>query len=430
MTAQPDKDLEAQISDLPDSTGVYIFRDTANNALYIGKARSIKKRVRSHLSPREGLSTSVFSVSEASKVDFILTESEIEAVLLEQELIKKFQPKYNIELKDDKSFPHIVITEEEFPRVLIRRHRKKSEWQKYRRVFGPFTNMGAIKRTLNFLFKVFPVCTCFPRRKKRVRPCLQYQLKRCSAPCVGKITQANYMKNISSIELFLEGKKRNLIEDLRGRMAQVAEDLEFELAALLRDQIWALEKTIINQRVLSTDPDIALGTVELKEILDLPKEPVRIEAFDISNISGTDSTGSMVLFINGKPKKDGYRRFKIKTVTGPNDVAMMGEVVERRYKKLTRENRPLPDLVIVDGGKPQLNVTKKVLDDLNLDNIPVVGLAKRFEHIFKPGLTDPIIISPDSPALFLLQRVRDEAHRFALRYHQLLRKKRMREEQS
>ncbi|MHA1129816.1 MAG: excinuclease ABC subunit UvrC [Candidatus Helarchaeota archaeon] len=430
MKSRIDSSVREQVGELPESTGVYLFKDVDGNALYIGKAKSIKKRVKSHVSSVNQVSTSAFIIENAVKIDYITTESEIEALLLESELIKKYKPKYNIELKDDKSFPHIVITKEEFPRVLIRRHRKKAELGKYRRVFGPFTSVGTIKRTLNFLFKIFPVCTCFPQRKNRVRPCLKYQLKRCPAPCVGKITQEEYMKNIVNIELILDGKKRDLIDQLKGKMAQAASDLDFEAAARLRDQIWALEKTIITQQVIASEPEIPLGMIELKNILNLPKTPVRIEAFDISNISGTDPTGSLVVFINGSPFKNGYRRFKVKTVVEPNDVAMMGEVIERRYKKLISMSQQRPDLIVVDGGKPQLNITKRILTTLKLEDIPVIGLAKRFEHVFKPGMADPIMIPPDSPALFLLQRVRDEAHRFALRYHQLLRKKRMRKQKS
>ncbi|MHA1650346.1 MAG: UvrB/UvrC motif-containing protein, partial [Candidatus Helarchaeota archaeon] len=256
-------------------------------------------------------------------------------------------------------------------------------------------------------------------------PCLKYQLKRCSAPCVGKITQEEYLNNIANIEAILAGKKEDLIEQLKQKMDQAAKELNYEVAAILRDQIWALEKTIIHQKVLSTKSEISLGVLELKNILKLPREPIKIEAFDISNLSGTDPTGSLVVFINGKAEKREYRRFKIRGVTGANDVAMMQEVIERRYQRLLKEDQALPDLVVVDGGKPQLNAALKVLIKLNLGNLPTIGLAKRFEHVFVPNNPNPIVISPDSPALFLLQRIRDEAHRFALQYHRLLRRKKI-----
>ncbi len=424
MDSEIDSNLKETLTDLPDATGVYLFKDREGKALYIGKAKSIKNRVKSHFSSSEEDITGSLISKNTVKIEFILTDSEIEALLLESELIKKFKPKYNINLKDDKSFPYIVITEEEFPRIFVRRHRRKADLENYRRNFGPFTNRGAVNRTLNFLYKVFPVCSCYPKRKKRIRPCLKYYIKRCSSPCVGKITQKDYLKNIANIELFLDGKKKDLIEQLKKKMEEASINLDFESAAILRDQIWVLEKTIINQRVIASETDMALGIVELREMLDLPKDPVVIEAFDISNLSGTDSTGSLVYFVNGKPEKGEYRRFKIKTVTGPDDVAMMAEIIERRYQRLVKAQKNLPDLIIVDGGKPQLNAAIEVLLKLKLE-IPVIGLAKKFEHVFKPGYSNAIIISPDSPALFLLQRVRDEAHRFALKYHQLLRKKRI-----
>ncbi|NVM28905.1 MAG: excinuclease ABC subunit UvrC [Candidatus Helarchaeota archaeon] len=423
MNQEINIELKERVKEIPETTGVYIFRDSEGNAIYIGKARSIKNRVKSHFSVIEDNVNNALILKTATKIDYILTDSEIEALLLEAKLIKKYTPKYNINLKDDKSFPYILITDEEFPRVIIRRIRKIGKLQEYKRFFGPFTDVKAIKRTLNFLFKLFPVCSCAPKRKKRTRPCLKFQLKSCSAPCVGNANKDNYLKSIENIELFLDGKKKEILEKFKKRMKEAADDLDFETAANLRDHIWALEKTIITQRVITSESDISLGIVELKEILDLPKVPRRIEAFDISNLGGTDPTGSLVLFVNGQPMKDGYRRFKIKTVEGANDVAMMGEVVERRYKRLIKEQKNIPDLIVVDGGKPQLNIAKKVLSNLEL-TIPIIGLAKKFEHVYKPNTSEPIVISPDSPALFLLQRVRDEAHRFALKYHQLLRKKR------
>jgi excinuclease ABC subunit C len=424
MNQEIKANIRAQIEELPDISGVYIFKDAEDRALYIGKAKSIKNRVKSHYTNAQNLNTETFIVNNTEKIDFFVTDSEIEAFLLESELIKLYNPKYNINLKDDKSFPYIIITKEEFPRIIVHRVRKQDELTEFRNFFGPFTDVGAIKYTLNFLFKIFPVCSCNKPRKKRIRPCLKYQLKRCVAPCVENISREDYLKNITNIELFLGGKKKEIIEEFKRQMKEAADNLEFENAALLRNHIWALEKTIINQKIIGNEPEFSLGVEELKDILNLPESPLRIEAFDISNLSGTDPTGSLVSFLKGQPNKSGYRRFKIRTVEGANDVAMMSELIERRYKRLIKEQQPLPNLIIVDGGKPQLNIASEVLMNLGLNEIPVIGLAKRFEHVFKPSLSDPIIISPDSPALFLLQRIRDEAHRFALKYHQLLRKKR------
>jgi len=418
-------ELRERIEALPDATGVYLFKDAERRVLYIGKAKSLKSRVKSHFAGGDDYGTDAFIINRTDEISFMTTDSEIEALLLESELIKQHKPRYNVKLQDDKSFPYLVITDEEFPRIIIHRIREGVELQNYRRHFGPYTDVTAIKQTLNFLLRLFPVCSCKTPRKKRTRPCLKHQLKKCSAPCVGAIERAEYMKNIANIELFLEGKKRELIDELKQQMQGASERLDFEMAALLRDQVWALEKTIINQKVISAELSISLGLHELQEALGLSELPARIEAFDISNISGTDPTGSMILFMNGQPLKSGYRHFKIRTIPEPNDVAMMGEVIERRYSRLVQEQKPLPNLIIVDGGKPQLNISKRILTELNLMAIPIIGLAKRFEHVFKPDTPNPIIISPDSPALFLLQRIRDEAHRFALRYHHILRKKRV-----
>jgi excinuclease ABC subunit C len=418
-------DLKQKIEEIPDTTGVYIFKDAEGKVLYVGKAKSLKNRVKSHFSETDILGTDALIISHVNDINFMTTDSEIEALLLESELIKQNKPKYNVRLQDDKSFPYFIITDEEFPRVMIHRIREESELQKYRQYFGPYTDVKAIKQTLAFLLKLFPVCSCKTPRKKRSRPCLKYQLKKCSAPCVGAIGQAEYLKNISNIELFLDGKKQDLIEEFRKQMQQASDRLDFERATILRDQIWALEKAIINQKVISSELSISLGVRELQEILNLHQLPARIEAFDISNISGTDSTGSMILFLNGQPLKSGYRQYKIRSIAEPNDVAMMGEVIERRYGRLIKEQKPLPNLIVVDGGKPQLNIAYRILTELGLNEIPIIGLAKRFEHVFKPDNPNAIIISPDSPALFLLKRIRDEAHRFALRYHHILRKKRV-----
>lgn len=416
-------DLKQKIEEIPEVTGVYIFKDAQGQVLYVGKAKSLKNRVKSHFSEADILGTDSLIVSQVDDISFTTTDSEIEALLLESELIKQYKPKYNVKLQDDKSFPYFIITNEEFPRVLIHRIREESELQNYRRYFGPYTDVKAIKQTLAFLLKLFPVCSCKTPRKKRSRSCLKYQLKKCSAPCIGAIEQPEYLKNISNIELFLDGKKQDLLEEFRKQMQQASNQLDFERATILRDQIWALEKAIINQKVISSELSISLGIRELQDIINLTELPMRIEAFDISNISGTDPTGSMIVFLNGRPLKSGYRQYKIRTSPEPNDVAMMREVIERRYGRLIKEQKPLPNLIVIDGGKPQLNVAYRILTELKLNEIPIIGLAKRFEYVFKPENPNPIIISPDSPALFLLKRIRDEAHRFALRYHHILRKK-------
>jgi len=561
--------LKEQLSSIPPKPGVYLMKDEKGKVIYVGKAVSLRNRVRSyfHASANHSPKTHYLK-QDIADLDFIVTASELEALILECNLIKKYQPRYNVRLKDDKRYPYIKITwQEPYPRIFTVR-RMQNDGARY---YGPFTATWAVSQTLDLLRKIFPYLTC----KREItgqdkRACLYYHIGRCPGPCVGAVSQEEYRALVRQICRFLEGKSEEITDDLRAQMIAASERLEFERATTLRDQISALERVIERQRVVSSaladedviafarqdgdacvqvffirrgkligreyfvlegaadeearqimtsfvkqfydkaayvPPEILLqsgidealiiqswlrskrGTkvalkvprrgqkkelvqmaaenaaetlahlraqwlldegksvealAELQEHLDLAQPPARIECYDISNIQGKAATGSMVVFVKGVPRKSDYRRFKIRTVEGADDYAMMQEVLRRRFSKAvpstefilskgpraggeTSEDKPwaiLPDLVVVDGGKGQLNAALEVLDEHGLrEAVPVVGLAKEREEIFVPGQSKPILLPHSSQGLFLMQRIRDEAHRFALQYHRRLREK-------
>ncbi len=536
--------LEERIKSLPQSCGVYLFKDASGKILYVGKATNLAQRVKSYfqapsLTPKLNALT-----SQIRDVDYKVTDNEVEALLLECNLIKEYHPRYNVSLKDDKRYPYLKITKEDFPRVFVTR-KVKSDGARY---FGPYTNARAIRQTLKLLRTLFPTRTC--KRKiglKPQKPCLNYHIKRCLAPCAGKISKENYQRIVEEVSLFLKGERSALIKRLGKRMKEVKEALKFEEAIILRNQIQSLEKISARQKVISVkpvdqdviafalSPDSACGYLffirkgkliggehfflrgikdkskgkiltslvkqyyynatyipkeiilqneieerelirdyleqkgqrkvrflipkrgdkfkliklaernaclaltqkystsqqmkeevlgELQKALGLRELPFRIEAFDISNISGTLATGSLVVFKGGEPDRNEYRKFRIKRIKGIDDYAMMAEVVGRRYRRLLRERKMLPDLILVDGGKGQLSATLRVLKKLKI-KIPVAALAKEYEHLFIPGRSVSIILAKNSSALYLLKRIRDEAHRFALAYHRKLRKKKI-----
>lgn len=543
-----------KISSFPEKPGVYIMKDKRGEIIYVGKAVSLKHRVRSYFQSSKNLSVKVASmVQKIEDIEYIVTDSEVEALILECNLIKFHRPKYNILLRDDKQYPYIKISlNEKFPRLLVVRRIKKDG----ARYFGPYADVGAMREAIDVIRKIFPIRSCKKDLKEvplKERPCLNFHINRCLAPCQGKINENDYNEIIKSVIMFLEGKQETLIDTLKQKMEKAAENLDFERAANLRNQIAALEKVLEKQKIVSADmsdkdviamarglhivcaqvffvregklverePFILKNTegVERKEILstfikqfydnatfipreiiideeieDLPvieewltkkkgskvditipkrgekrklaemvaenarefldhKEnmedrermknqkameelkmylnledlPHRIEAFDISNTQGAESVASMVVFEEGSPKKEDYRKFKIKTVEGPNDFESMKEAVTRRFKRALEGDEKfkcLPDLLLIDGGKGQLGYVRQALRELNLEYIPTIGLAKEFEHIFMEGKDDPIILPRGSEALYLVQRVRDEAHRFALTFHRKLRDKR------
>lgn len=408
--------LKQKVAELPDSPGVYFFKDASGGLLYIGKAKSLKKRVQSYFSRFLDAKTQVL-VSKVADVEYRPTSSESQAQLLEAALIKEKQPPYNIDLKDDKSFPWIRISNEEFPRIWVTR-RKKTEKPGEATYYGPYTNAALLRQAFKVMRRIFGFCTCKSERRNRLRPCLYYRLKLCPAPCAGKISAKEYGEMIDEIKLFLESKYEALLEKLSRRMKEASQAKNFESAARLRDQISALS-------ILGNAPWGALALSELedlKNLLGMEKLPRRIEAFDISNIQGVAACGSMVSFLNGVPDKNNYRRFRIKTVEGIDDYKMLAEVMGRRYSRLVREQKQLPDLILIDGGKQHLLVGVRQLERLGL-KVPLVSIAKEEERIYVPEKEEPIKLSSDTPALNLIRKVRDEAHRFAITYHRLLRKK-------
>ena len=508
---------------IPGKPGCYLFEDGGGNIIYVGKAKDLKKRVSSYLS-RKGLDQKTLAMLEkAVSVDTIVTRNEKEALILESNLIKIHQPKYNINLRDSKRYAYVMLTKEESPRIVVAR--KRTEDGDY---FGPFPSAENRDEVLRFASNLFKLRTC---RRLPLRVCLRYHMGTCTAPCEGKASNEEYALQVKDAVKFLSGKNADLIADLKVRMAKHARHLQFEDAKALRDRITAIEylnekqgmetqrtydQDIINyivdgptvhlavfnakNGVLSSkddfDFDYADGFLEelllqyyseqpvpkeiilperisepmesylsdkrggkvmvtvpskgekkdllelvernleknflegelemqnLAERIGLEKTPVVIECFDISHLAGTNPVGSMVRFAGGKPDKGGYRQFRIKTIEGIDDYAMIGEIVRRRYERLLAEKKEMPDLIVIDGGAGQLASALTQLRMLNL-TIPTIALAKENEEIYLPGEEKPIRLDRKSRALHLLQKVRDEAHRFAVKYHKLLRTKRV-----
>lgn len=406
-------ELLPQIKKLPDSPGVYLMQDKRGAIIYIGKASSLKKRVGSYFHRHLANDRTGLLVSQVKKIDVISTSSEAEALLLEASLVKQHRPKFNIDLKDDKSYPFLKITlGEEYPRLLVTR-RKIADGSVY---YGPFVEAGLLRQAVSILRRLFPMRTCHPILK---RLCLMYHIGQCTGPCVGQMTQEAYLQIVRELMMFLDGRRTQLIQDLAKRMREHSGKREYEQAARLRDQIQALSTVKAVGRVKPGREVLS----QLKEALSLPHLPRRIEAFDISNISGKQAVGSMVVFLDGKPARSEYRRFRIREVSGVDDYRMMREVVKRRYTRVLNERLVLPDLVVIDGGRGHLKSAKQELNLLNLNDLPVIGIAKEHEHLFSYHRASPYIFPQSSPILHLIQHLRDEAHRFAIQYHRLLRKK-------
>lgn len=520
---------------LPNKPGVYIFKDIHEKILYVGKAKSLKKRVKSYFKDELDSPKTQILMRQFHSLEYIITDTEKEALILESNLIKKYLPRYNIRLKDDKRYPYVKITHEDFPRIMITR-RVLDDGSYY---YGPFTDVTALRRMLKFMKSIFKIRDC----KNMDGPCLNSQIHICEAPCDGRISKEDYKKLIDKVNLFFEGKYDEIMAIQKKNMEEAADNHEFEKAAVLRDQISSIKELMERQKiefnrqleqdviacsldeefasvvifrvrkgkitgkeeflmsgvegikntppsVLSAflkqyyssiqqvpselilqyhveDEDLILewlkeksgndvtikvpeegleyrlvkmvaknadiarnqeeqvkgALLDLKDYLGIPRIPRLIEGFDISNISGKLAVGSMVVFEDGTPKKSRYRRYRVDT-QGPDDYAMMREVLRRRYTKLLDSGEDeRPDLIVVDGGRGQLNTGLEVLKSLNLTSIPIIGLAKEFEHIFIPDYPSPIILPSNSRALHLLMRVRDEAHRFAVTYHKTLRTK-------
>ncbi|MFA5115786.1 MAG: excinuclease ABC subunit UvrC [Candidatus Omnitrophota bacterium] len=406
--------LKEKISSLPNLPGVYIFKDKDARILYVGKARSLKKRVQSYFNRPVNAKTQVL-VSKIEKLDYLLTDSEAQALVKEAALIKEYLPPYNISLKDDKSFPYICLSREDLPFVRICRKKKKTPDLDY---FGPYPNVKLLRQAYKVIRRIFTFRTCLNMPSK---PCLYYRIHLCPAPCAGKISYAGYRRIIGNIRMFLNGKQEALADALSRQMHEAAKEHKYETAASLRDQLGALAQVSYSSPSLSQS---IRESEELKIALGLKKRPQRIEAFDVSNISGQQSCASMVSFYEGRPDKNNYRRFRIKTVSGPDDYRSLQEAIFRRYRRLIEEGAAFPDLIVIDGGKGQLGAAQAVLDELKA-YIPAIGIAKENEEIFSSSTGRGLRLGMDSPALHLIQRARDEAHRFAVAYHRVLRRKKM-----
>ena len=545
----------AQLKQIPATPGVYLMKDAEGNILYVGKAANLHQRVRSYFNAGQKLSPKLQRmVAQIDNFDFFVTGSEQEALILELTLIKRHRPHYNVRLKDDKTFPYLKIDiNEDWPRVHITRHLDENGG----RYFGPFTSAKSVRQTLKVLKGIFPFRSC---RKSitgtDLRPCLEYHIHHCLGPCIGAVSKEEYAEVIKQIILFIEGKQELVARNLKNKMNQAAEALDFEKATTFRDQIQAINRVIEGQRISTTisgeqdviafasdkdqacvhvffirsskligresfilqgvrseEPEqiitnfikqfyasaphippllllhypvedrtiienwlqskrgakvriqiprrgakkqlieivaknaqqgleqlkikqlaapaaLVTALAEIKRELCLPRLPSRIEGYDISNTQGTGAVGSMVVFEEGKPKPSHYRRFKIKLVSGTNDYAMLQEMIKRRFKRGLQGNTTtqntwaiLPDLILIDGGKGQLNAVLTAMREVTADSVPAASLAKENEEIFLPRRREPVILSHTSPGLQLLQRLRDEAHRFALSYHQKIRRR-------
>ncbi|MBU2473284.1 MAG: GIY-YIG nuclease family protein [Candidatus Omnitrophica bacterium] len=401
-------DIGKKIENLPLGPGVYIMKDKHSQVLYIGKAASIKKRLKGHFS-RPVAKNAVF-LNKVTDLECILCQNPEQALILEAALIKERKPKYNIALRDSKSYPYVAVTREKFSRIGISRPKKKGEAVFY----GPYPGAKTLKSALGLIRKIFPFRSCLRLPKEA---CLFYHLKLCPAPCEGKVSLAGYRQNISNITKILSGKRKELIKQLEEKMGRESTLKNFEAAAAIRDILGA-----INNLYQGKPKEHEI--ISLKEVLGLDRLPLYIEAIDISSLGSGDSTGSVVVFKDGVPDKDNYRRFLIKQTKAGDDYAGICEVVQRRYSRLLKENKPLPDLVVIDGGQGHVRTAARVFFRLGI-KVAVIGLAKGNEEIWFPDKLKPLVIAKNHPCLQLIQRLRDEAHRFAHSYQLLRRRKRM-----
>jgi excinuclease ABC subunit C len=428
MTANPN--LKSKVRDLPNKPGVYLMRDQLGRVIYVGKARSLRKRVSQYFHPSRTMrwDPKIRALIESiSDFDTYVVNSEPEALLLEGKLIKEYKPRYNAMFKDDKRFLIVKVTMSElYPRFKFARL-KKGDGARY---FGPFAHAGAVRRALQFMRKTYGVLvsgTGAPKEKE-----LKYSTYLVPVP-LKDMPREEYIRRVELACDFLEGRNKEALDQLEQQMRTAAKEMQFEKAAELRDVLNSLreiarasrERKFARDFSQKIDPQTEMQ--ELQRVLKLTALPSHIEGFDISNISGTLSVASTVCFRDGRPHKDHYRHYQIKTVEGSDDFASMAEVVSRCYARVQAEGGQLPDLVMVDGGKGQLMAALKALWQLDIHDLPVIGLAKQMEEIYAPGTPLPILLPRNSPALHLIQRLRDEAHRFANAYHQKLRKRRIKE---
>ncbi|MBB5352553.1 excinuclease ABC subunit C [Haloferula luteola] len=457
-------DLKAKLRELPHQPGVYLMKDRLGSIIYVGKARDLKKRVSSYFmasrKTRADLKTRAL-IDTIVDFEIHLVRNEAEALLLEGKLIKDYRPRYNVSFRDDKRFLLVKLDPSEpWPRFVLTRL-KRDDGSRY---FGPFAHSGALRATISWVNRKFGLRVCRPREPDETayKHCNADVIRNCSAPCVGRIARWEYLKRVDEACEVLAGKgRRDLFDQIEVEMGKAAERLDFEKAALLRDVLDNLKKTLNPTRQFTRGRGVPTTVKPLEDLAELGEElglegPPRVmECFDISNVSSNHIVASMVRFTEGRPDHQNYRRYRIRTVEGQDDFASMAEVIRRRYSRILRENSRhapdlgesqedvveiqrrlakegrakivLPDLVIVDGGKGQLSSAVRELRQLGLHDLPIVGLAKQREEVFVPGKSDPILIPHERGALKLLQRIRDEAHRFANGYNELLYRRRMKE---
>ncbi len=422
---------------LPHKTGVYIMRDAGGDILYIGKAVDLAKRVAQYFNLRKNDVKNQALAPLVRRVDYVLCESEREALLLERRLINENQPFFNIMWKDGKTYPYLKLSiGEAYPRLFMTR-RKSRDGGLY---FGPFPRVAPVKSLLRYLWRrrMFPLRPCRwdfsdekPLDPRRIKACLYYHTRECPAPCAGRIAKADYREIAERAALFFKGRYRDLKSVFEREMKAASNALEYEKAAQLRDNMLALGLMGERVRVRAVEAGDVGGhlaasqsVTALQKALDLPTPPVHVECFDISHFQGRQTVASMTCFMGGRPYRDHYRKFKIREVSGIDDFKSMREAVYRRYKRLQSEKARLPDLVLIDGGRGQLGAAQDALTDLKL-KIPLAALAKRLEEVFLPGRAQSVVLPLGDPALGLLQKLRDEAHRFGVAYHRLLRDKKL-----
>ena len=431
--------IREAVREFPAGPGLYFMKDADDKVLYIGKAKNLRSRAGSYFHPGANLAESrgpwiVEMINKTATVEYLQTESEVDAILQEARLIKDISPPYNSELKDAKSFPYLEITtRQEFPGVYITRSPQNSK----NRLFGPFTNVKDLRAVMGVLQKIYRFRTCKldisskDDKRRFFRPCILHNIKQCTAPCGDRISKADYKGQIRDLVKFLQSKRSTVLRQLKKQMEASSEATDFEAAAMYRDRIRLIENldkrgTVdgnVQPEVFAADPTEALE--KLQTILKSP-QPIRIiEGFDIAHLAGSDTVGSMVQFIDGRPFKNGYRRFKIKTVKGVDDYASLKEVVTRRYKKALAGQELWPDLVLIDGGIGQLHAAEEAFAEMDAAMPRLASIAKKEEIIFIHGHSKPLKLASNDPVRKLIQYVRDESHRFAQHYHHILQSKRM-----
>jgi excinuclease ABC subunit C len=424
-----------KVKTFPASPGVYLMKDAAGIVLYVGKAKNLRNRA-SHYFTKAALEDkrTLDLVPLIADIDYLEAETEVDALLLEARLVKDIQPRFNVELKDDKTFPYLQIRiREDFPRVEFTRTPRRRGV----RLYGPFTSAKSLKNAMNVLQRLFQFRNCSldivenDPRWRWFRPCLLHSIRQCTAPCNFRVTKEDYRKQIRKLRMVLEGKKHRLIREMEKEMQEASAALLFEKAARIRDDVEALKKLghrgdvqrDVQPEVFPINPK--KGLHGLKKALGLAQTPRTIEGVDIAHLSGQDTVASLVHFIDGLPFKPGYRRYRIKSVRGVDDFASIREVIARRFRRVSGKEDVFPDVLLIDGGLGQLNAAREVLQLMGVEPPCLISLAKRDEEIYRLGEEEPLRLSRHSAALRLLQYVRDEAHRFAQHYHHLLRRKRL-----